>query len=83
MIFFLFYIIGFILTLTFLKLYGKKIGIDYDPPHEPDYDDWENNAQAYLAFSITWIVTVPMFTVVVIVKLLYKFSQWFLKYPNV
>ena len=83
MIFFLFYIIGFILTLTFLKLFGKKMEIDYDPPHEPDYDDWENNAQAYLAFSITWIVTVPMFTVVVIVKLLYKFSQWFLKYPNV
>jgi len=83
MIYILIYIIGFILTLTFLKLYGKKIGIDYDPPHEPDYDDWENNAQAYLAFSITWIVTVPMFTVVVIVKLLYKFSQWFLKYPNV
>ena len=83
MIYILIYIIGFILTLTFLKLFGKKMEIDYDPPHEPDYDDWENNAQAYLAFSITWIVTVPMFTVVVIVKLLYKFSQWFLKYPNV
>jgi hypothetical protein len=83
MIYILIYIIGFILTLTFLKLYGKKMEIDYDSPHEPDYDDWENNAQAYLAFSITWIVTVPMFTVVVIVKLLYKFSQWFLKYPNV
>jgi ABC-type dipeptide/oligopeptide/nickel transport system permease subunit len=83
MIYILIYIIGFILTLTFLKLFGKKIGIDYDPPHEPDYDDWENNAQAYLSFSITWIATVPMFTVVVIVKLLYKFSQWFLKYPNV
>lgn len=83
MIYILIYVVGFILTLTFLKIFGKKIGIDYDPPHVPDYDDWENNAQAYLAFSITWIVTVPMFTVVVIVKLLYKFSQWFLKYPNV
>ena len=83
MIFILIYIVGFILTLTFLKLFGKKMEIDYDPPHEPDYDDWENNAQAYLSFSITWIITAPMFTVVVIVKLLYKFSQWFLKYPNV
>jgi hypothetical protein len=83
MIYILIYIIGFILTLTFLKLFGKKLDIDYDPPHVSDYDDWENNAQAYLAFSITWIATVPMFTVVVIVKLLYKFSQWFLKYPNV
>ena len=83
MIYIIIYIIGFILTLTFLKLFGKKLDIDYDLPHEPDHDDWKNNAQAYLAFSITWILTVPMFTVVVIVKLLYKFSQWFLKYPNV
>ena len=77
------YIVGFILTLTFLKLFGKKLGINYDPPHVSDYDDWENNAQAYLAFSITWIATVPMFLVVVFFKSLYKFTQWFLKYPNV
>ena len=83
MILFLVYIIGFILTLTFLKLFGKKMEIDYDPPHEPDYDDWQNNAQAYLGFSLAWVVTAPMFIVVVIVQLLYKFSQWFLKYPNV
>ncbi len=77
------YVVGFILTLTFLKLFGKKMGIDYDPPHSSDYDDWENNAQAYLAFSITWVVTAPMFFVVVLIKSLYKFTQWFLKYPNV
>ena len=83
MIYFVIYIIGFILTLTFLKLFGKKMEIDYDPPHEPDYDDWQNNAQAYLGFSLAWVVTAPMFIVVVIFQLLYKFSQWFLKYPNV
>ena len=83
MIYVLYYIIGFILTLTFLKLFGKKMGIDYDPPHEPDYDDYENNAQAYLFFSLFWFVTAPIFLVVVIVQLLYKFSQWFMKYPNV
>ena len=83
MIYILIYIVGFILTLTFLKLFGKKIGIDYDPPHVPDYDDWENNAQAYLGFSLTWIVTAPMFLFVVLIKSLYKFTQWFLKYPNV
>jgi ABC-type dipeptide/oligopeptide/nickel transport system permease subunit len=83
MIYILIYIIGFILTLTFLKLFGEKIGIDYDPPHEPDYDDWQNNAQAYLGFSLTWIATAPMFLFVVLIKSLYKFTQWFLKYPNV
>ena len=77
------YIVGFILTLTFLKLFGKKMGIDYDPPHEPHYDDWEDNAQAYLFFSVMWIVTAPMFLIVVFFKSLYKFTQWFLKYPNI
>ena len=83
MIFFLFYVVGFILTLTFLKLFGKKLEIDYDPPHESDYDDYKNNAEAYLFFSLSWFVTAPIFLVVVIVQLLYKFAQWFLKYPNV
>jgi flagellar biosynthesis protein FlhB len=83
MIFFLIYVVGFILTLTFLKLFGKRMEIDYDPPHESDYDDYKNNTEAYLFFSLSWFVTAPIFLVVVIVQLLYKFAQWFLKYPNV
>lgn len=83
MIYVLYYIIGFILTLTFLKLFGKKMGIDYDPPHEPHYDDYENNAQAYLFFSLFWFVTGPIFIIVGLIQVLYKFSQWFMKYPNV
>jgi hypothetical protein len=76
------YIVGFILTLTFLKLFGKKIGIDYDS-FDNTYDDWDNNAQAYLFFSLFWVVVAPMFLIFVFFKLLYKFTQWFLKYPNV
>ena len=82
MIYLLIYIVGFLLTLTFLRLFGKKIGIDYDNV-ETAHDDWQNNAQAYLFFSIFWIVTAPMFIIVVIMKLLYRFTEWFLKYPNV
>ena len=82
MIFILIYIIGFILTLTFLKLYGKKMGFDYDPPHCPDYDDYDDNTQAYLTFSLAWFVVAPIFIVVATIQLLYKFTQWFLKYPN-
>ncbi len=81
MIYIVIYLVGFILTLTFLKLFGKKIGIDYDSGDNA-YDDWQDNASAYLSFSITWIVTAPMFIVVVLIKSLYKFTQWFLKYPN-
>lgn len=83
MIYVLIYIIGFILTLTFLKLFGKKMGIDYDPPHEDWYDDYDDNAQAYLTFSLTWFIVAPMFLIAGALQLLYKFSQWFLKYPNV
>ncbi len=82
MIYGLIYVIGFILTLTFLKLFGKKIGIDYDS-FDNTYDDWDNNAQAYLFFSLFWVVVAPMFLIFVFFKLLYKFTQWFLKYPNV
>lgn len=70
-------------TLTFLKFFGKKIGFDYDSPHGSDYDDWDNNAQAYLFFSLIWIVVAPMFLFVVSIKLLYKFVQIFLKYPHI
>ncbi len=78
----LIYIVGFMTTLTFLKLFGKKMGIDYDSL-DNSYDDWDNNAQAYLFFSIMWFVVAPMFFVVVFFKLLYKFTQWFINYPNI
>lgn len=83
MIYILIYITGFILTLTFLKLYAKKMGFDYDPPHFNEHDDWQSNAQAYTAFSLIWFIIMPMLIVVGIIQLLYKFTQWFLKYPNV
>lgn len=82
MIYILIYIIGFILTLTFLKVFGERMGIDYDSV-DNNYDDWQNNAEAYLSFSITWVITAPMFIIVILIKSLYKFTQWFLKYPNV
>jgi hypothetical protein len=83
MIYIITYIIGFILTLTFLKMFGKKMEIDYDPPHELGYNDYKNNVEAYLFFSLSWFVTAPIFIVVVTIQLLYKFTQWFMKYPNV
>lgn len=82
MMYFLIYVVGFILTLTFLKLFGKKMGFDYDS-FDNTYDDWDNNAQAYLFFSLFWFIISPMFLIIMFFKLLYKFTQWFLKYPNV
>ena len=75
----LIYPIGFLLTLTFYKYFGKKIGFDYDPPHEPDWDDWQSNSSAYLAFSIGWPVIVPMLLIMGFFKLMYKLTKWYLK----
>ena len=47
----LIYPIGFLITLTFFKYFGKRIGFDYDPPHDEYYDDWNSNSDAYFCFS--------------------------------
>ena len=63
------YIVGFILTLLFYKIFGKKIGFDYSGPQrfkrksfffDNDYDDWDSNATAYTSFSLVWVITVPI-----------------------
>jgi hypothetical protein len=74
------YIIGFLLTLTFFKYFGVKIGFDYDKYASEGgwYDDWENNEQAFTAFSIFWPVMIPMLLVLGIFKMIFKFGKWFL-----
>jgi hypothetical protein len=74
------YLIGFVISLTFLKYFGKRLGIDYDDEKTyADYDDWENNEQAYFGFSTFWFVLAPIAIVVGIFVLLQKFSKWYLK----
>ena len=80
MIIALIYLIGFLLALTFLKYFGKRLGIDYDNEEKTyaNYDDWDNNEQAYFGFSIFWFALVPVGIVVGIFVLLQKFSKWYL-----
>jgi hypothetical protein len=82
MIYILIYIIGFFLTLTFFKYFGVKIGFDYDN-RKMQWDDWENNEQAFTAFSIFWPIIIPMLLILGSWKIVFKFGKWFLKYPNV
>ncbi len=52
------YIAGFILSLFFLSAFGKKkLNIDYDNVEDKWPDDWDSNAEAYVAWSIFWPVT--------------------------
>ena len=70
------YIIGFLLTLTFFKYFGLKIGFDYDS--ERDEDDWRSNTQAFTAFSICWPVIIPMLLILGSFKLIFNFGKWYL-----
>jgi hypothetical protein len=71
------YIIGFFLTLTFFKYFGVKIGFDYDN-RKMQWDDWENNEQAFTAFSIFWPIIIPMLLILGSWKIVFKFGKWFL-----
>jgi len=80
MIIALIYPLGFLLTLAFFKHFGERLGFNYDEWSENSwYDDWESNADAYLAFATLWFVVMPIITAVGIVVLLRKFSKWYLK----
>ena len=75
------YIIGFLLTLTFFKYFGVKIGFNYDKKENElhDWDDWASNEQAFTAFSIFWPVIIPMMLIIGIFKMIFKFGKWYLK----
>jgi hypothetical protein len=76
------YPIGFLLALTFFKFFGKKLrGIDYDSIPDEDRwpDDYDSNAEAYVAFSAGWPVMLVLGIVIGTVKIVFIFSKWYLK----
>lgn len=79
--FLIFYLIGFFLTLTFFKFFGKKIkSFDFDSiPQENRWpDEWESNKEFYIGMSIFWFISIPISMIFVIILLVYKFSEWYL-----
>lgn len=71
------YAIGFIITLLVLIKWGKsKFGLDFDEPKTyVNYDDYDSSAQAYIWYSIGWIILVPMSIVFFSFNRLEKFVQ--------
>lgn len=77
------YLVGFILSLTFFKYFGVKIGFNYDDEKTyADYDDWDSNAQAFTAFSLFWPIIMPLLLIMGIIKIIFKFSKWYLNNQN-
>ena len=81
------YPIGFLLTLTFFKYFGVKIGFDYTRnANDIDwYDDWNSNEQAFTAFSLFWPIIIPMLLVMGIWKTIFTFGKWYInkQYGNI
>lgn len=51
------YAIGYIMSLLILIKWGKKMGFDYSKPKTyADFDDWNNNVEAYTGISLaSWL----------------------------
>ena len=76
------YPIGFLLTLTFFKYFGERIGMggyNGGPYEGYDYDDYSSNEEAFIVFSTAWFIVMPVLLIVGMFKLLVKFSTWYLK----
>ena len=79
-LFILIYAIGYILSLFILIKWGKKMGFDYSRPKTyVNYDDWDNNAQAYTAISLASWAFIIVMSLVGLWKLLKKITERFVR----
>jgi len=74
-------------SLTFLFLNkqlnrGRLIGIDYDSRISINMDDWDNNAQAYTAWSIAWPLIIMAGFIVIMWKILLILSEYLIMINN-
>lgn len=62
------YVLGFFISLWAFHTFKNELDINhYDPPHPEDYDDYDSNASAYVAFSLMW----PIFWTITILGLIW------------
>ncbi len=76
-----YYLIGLVLTLLFLIFLGKKLfKCNYDEPKDyVNAEEWSSNAEAYVAWSILWVITVPVVALFAIYKLIVKLVKILIK----
>ena len=47
------YVLGVFASLWVMHTFKNELDINhYDPPHDDYYDDYDSNAEAYVAFSL-------------------------------
>ena len=76
----LIYILGFIITAKVFAKFGKLMGIDYSGEKDySNYDDWDNNTDAYTTFSIFWPIVFIIFLIVALWLVLTRITGFFIK----
>lgn len=49
------YVLGVFASLWVMHTFKNELDINhYDLPHDDYYDDYDSNAEAYVAFSLMW-----------------------------
>jgi hypothetical protein len=79
----LIYAAGFLLSLLILSAFGKsKMNIDFDNDHDKWPDDWETNAEAYVAWSLAWPLGFILLSLVGVWAGLTKLTQFLIDIFN-
>lgn len=66
------YIIGFLITLTFLKFFGKALKLT------AEHYNWNDDVEGYTVLSCIWPVSISVAITRSIVKLVQKFTKWYI-----
>ena len=69
------YVLGYVASVILMHKYHKQLGMDYNVEKDySNYDDWDNNAQAFAGISIAWFLFWGMTLFMYLVKKVVKFS---------
>jgi hypothetical protein len=66
------YLIGFFITLTFFKFFGKALNLT------DEHYNWKSNEEGYTVLSCIWFITILVLIIRSIVKLVQKFTKWYI-----
>ena len=79
---FLLYIVGFVLTLSSFIIFGNYLtGVNFDKSKKY-YDDWNSNANAFVAWSFGWFLFLPIALIIWLYKSLVKLVDNLIKMKN-
>ncbi len=69
------YVVGYLASVVLMHKYHKQLDMNYNVEKTyANYDDWDNNAQAFAGISIIWFMFWTMILFIYLAKKVVKFS---------